>query len=179
MLPGEAPARARLFSEGTVPIANHNCHLGPEWHNVYGEASMVSRVAKRRIACSIASVIISIFLVASLWLWSQSPRSPAMQWRWQARWLFSSAKYKAEVLAQPPEKNGALRHSEWDGWGWAGQDTTVYLVFDPNNTLAQAARVNRPGRYPGIPCEVPSVRKLASRWYTVLFYTNTDWSHCS
>ena len=168
-----------IFQKTCPPQPDHNRHLGAEWHNVYGDASMISRIAKRRIAWSMASVIIVISLLASFWLWSLSPQSPAMQWRWQARWFFGSAKYKAEVLDQQLKKNGALRHVEWDGWGWAGQDTTVYLVFDPKNTLAQAARLDRPGRYPGIPCEVPSIRRLASRWYTVLFYTNTDWSHCS
>lgn len=174
-----SPGPGGAVSGGNVPTADDNCHSRAEWHNVHGEASMVTRIAKRRIAWSAAAVMISIFLLASFWLWSLSPRSPAMQWRWQARWFFHSAKYKAEVLAQAPEKNGALRHSEWDGWGWAGQDTTVYLVFDPDNSLAQAARVDRPGRYPGIPCEVPSVRRLASGWYTVRFYTNSDWNHCS
>jgi hypothetical protein len=38
---------------------------------------------------------------------------------------------KRKVLAQPASANGEFRHVEWDGWGWAGQDTTVYLVFDP------------------------------------------------
>lgn len=101
-----------------------------------------------------------------------------MQWRWRAEWLVDSRNYKAEVLAQP-QKSAALRHVEWDGWGLAGQDTVVYLVFDPDNTLAEAARTVRPGKYPGIPCEVPSVWKLENTWYTVLFYTNTDWNHCN
>lgn len=123
--------------------------------------------------------LISIFLLAGFWLWSLSPRSPAMQWRWQARWLLHSAKYKAEILAQRPEEGGGLRHVEWDGWGWGGEDTTVYLVFDPNNALAEAVRGDHPGKYPGIPCTVPQVRRLANQWYTVLFYTDTDWDHCT
>jgi hypothetical protein len=47
-----------------------------------------------------------------------------------AKWFARSHDYKSEVLAQP-SSIGELRHIEWDGWGWAGQDTTVYLVFDP------------------------------------------------
>ena len=57
------------------------------------------------------------------------------------KWLLYRHGYKAEVLAQP-SKNGELNHIEWDGWGWAGQDTTVYLVFDPTDSLSAAAKSN-------------------------------------
>lgn len=139
---------------------------------------MTGRIAPRAVKLSIALGLVGLLSFAGLWLWSGSPESPAMQWRWRAKWLLDSGKYKAEVLDMPAKKDGSLRHVEWDGWGWAGMDTTVYLVYDPENDLAQAARADRPGKYPGIPCEVPSVRKLANKWYTVLFYTNTDWEHC-
>jgi hypothetical protein len=99
--------------------------------------------------------------------------------RTTGRWFIQSGRYKAEILAQPTSMNGELKHAEWDGWGFAGADTTVYLVFDPDDSLAAAARSRSPGKYNGIPCEVPSVRRLENHWYTVLFYTDTDWNHCS
>jgi hypothetical protein len=91
-----------------------------------------------------------------------------------ARWLARSHNYKSEVLAQPTAV-GELKHIEWDGWGWAGQDTTVYLVYDPTDSLAAAAKGQRPGKFNGIPCEVFRVRRLESYWYTVQYYTNEFW----
>jgi len=82
--------------------------------------------------------------------------------------------YKAEVLVQPIAK-GQLKHIEWDGWGMAGQDTTVYLVFDPTNSLSSAAVSKRSGKFNGLPCEVFQVRRLENEWYTVQFYTNESW----
>jgi hypothetical protein len=96
-----------------------------------------------------------------------------------ARWMLWSHSYKAEVLAQPNSANEELKHIEWDGWGWAGMDTTVYLVFDPTDALSQAASSRQPGKYSGIPCEVFLVRRLESRWYTVWFYTNYEWGQPS
>jgi hypothetical protein len=95
-----------------------------------------------------------------------------------ARWLFKSGKYKREVLAQPTGPATELKHIEWDGWGWGGNDTVVYLVFDPDNALAHGASSGSAGKYSGIPCEVYRVRRLESHWYTVQFYTDSDWSHC-
>jgi hypothetical protein len=94
------------------------------------------------------------------------------------RWLVQSKEYKAEVLAQPRSDNGEFKHLEWDCWGFAGFETEEYLVFDPDNSLAIAARSHSPGKYSGIPCEVPEVRRLESQWYTVIFYTNTGWNYC-
>jgi hypothetical protein len=91
-----------------------------------------------------------------------------------ARWLARSRNYKSEVLAQPTAV-GELKHIEWDGWGWGGQDTTVYLVYDPADSLAAAAKGQKPGKFNGIPCEVLRVRRLESYWYTVQFYTNEFW----
>jgi hypothetical protein len=99
--------------------------------------------------------------------------------RTTGRWLIQSGRYKAEVLAQPNPVNGELKHAAWDGWGFAGMDTVVYLVFDPNDSLAAAAKSHSSGKYSGIPCEVHIVRRLERQWYTVLFYTDTDWDHCS
>jgi hypothetical protein len=93
----------------------------------------------------------------------------------RAKWLLRSRDYKAEVLAQPDSTIGELRHVEWDGWGWGGQDTVIYLVFDPTDSLSHAATSHQPGKYSGIPCEVFLVRRLESHWYTVWFYTNYEW----
>ncbi len=94
-----------------------------------------------------------------------------------ARWLIWSRSYKAEVLAGSDPANGELRHIEWDGWGWAGMDTTVYLVFDPTNSLSRATGPS-PGKHAGIPCEIDRVKRLEDKWYTVQFYTDYDWKAC-
>jgi hypothetical protein len=94
-----------------------------------------------------------------------------------AQWLFHSEEYKAKVLAQPAPANGELRHIEWDGWGWGGNDTVVYLVYDPDDSLSAAAKSHSPGKFSGIPCEVYRVRRLESHYYTVLFYTDTGWGY--
>jgi hypothetical protein len=95
--------------------------------------------------------------------------------RTTARWFAFSHRYKAEVLSQPASRSGELKHIEWDGWGWAGQDTTVYLVFDPTDALSAPAKSGNSGKFNGLPCEVHLVRRLEKDWYTVQFYTNEWW----
>lgn len=96
------------------------------------------------------------------------------------RWTFSASRYKSRVLALPPARDGNLRHIEWDGWGFPGAGNTVaYLVFDPSNQLAGVAPKHVATRLPGLPCDVNDVRRLDSGWYSVLFYTGTDWEHCA
>lgn len=93
----------------------------------------------------------------------------------RVRWLIFSHHYKASVLALPsPEKSG-LKHVEWDGWGFIGMDTTVFLAFDPTDSLAKALVMQPPLKAPGIPCPVVRIRRLESHWYAVLFYTDTYW----
>jgi hypothetical protein len=100
--------------------------------------------------------------------------------RTTGRWLIRSKHYKAEVLAQPNSAKGELKHVEWDGWGFPGAgDTVMYLVFDPNDSLAAPGKSRSPGKFNGIPCEVVHVRRVENHWYTALFYTDTDWDHCS
>ena len=98
--------------------------------------------------------------------------------RTTARWLLWSHNYKDKVLAQPASTNGEFKHVEWDGWGWGGQDTAEFLVFDPSDSLSAAAGSHQPGKFDGIPCEVPRVSRLESHWYTVVFYTNQGWGEC-
>jgi hypothetical protein len=92
------------------------------------------------------------------------------------RWLFQAKRYKTEVLKQPVLEDGMLRHVEWDGWGFAGSDTTEYLVYDPSDSLPH--RTTSPGRFKGIPCEVPDVKRMDTHWYIVLFYTDQAWNYC-
>ena len=91
------------------------------------------------------------------------------------RWLVWSRSYKAEVFAQRNPANGELKHIEWDGWGWGGEDTTVYLVFDPTDSLSAASQEHRPGKFNGIPCEVPLIERMEKNWYVVRFYTDEWW----
>ncbi|HXN30103.1 MAG TPA: hypothetical protein VN902_23495 [Candidatus Acidoferrales bacterium] len=101
------------------------------------------------------------------------------QVRTKARWLVWSHDYKEKVLTQQAPANGEFRHTEWDGWGWGGEDTTVFLVFDPENSLSSAASIHQPGKFDGIPCAVPEVSRLESQWYAVRFYTDQDWQRCN
>ena len=91
------------------------------------------------------------------------------------RWLLWSGHYKKEVLAEPIPVNGGLKSIEWDGWGFAGIDSTVLLVFDPTNSLATAARNGQPAKLTGMPCEVYNVRRMESHWYLV----QTDSGGCT
>jgi hypothetical protein len=100
------------------------------------------------------------------------------QVRTAARWLVWSHDYKARVLAQEAPANGEFRHTEWDSWGWGGEDTTVFLVFDPEDSLSSAASIHQPGKFNGVPCAIPEVTHLESHWYAVRFYTNQDWQRC-
>jgi hypothetical protein len=93
------------------------------------------------------------------------------------KWLVKGAEYKKQVLAQPTSPRGDLKHIEWGGWGMAGQETIVYLVYDPADNLAVGA--DKPGKFGGIPCEVQSVRPLDRNWYLATFYTNADWNNCT
>jgi hypothetical protein len=98
--------------------------------------------------------------------------------RTTARWLVWSHYYKENVLSRRAPANGEFRHVEWDGWGWGGEDTTVFLVFDPSDSLSAGASSRQAGKFDGIPCAVPAVSRLESQWYAVRFYTNESWDRC-
>jgi hypothetical protein len=108
-----------------------------------------------------------------------SERSHPIAIRSVARWLVWSRDYKTQVLAQPQPPNGELKHIEWDGWGMFAQDTDVYLVYDPTDSLLVAALSREPGKFDHIPCEVQGVRRLERHWYSVIFYTSETWDYCS
>lgn len=93
----------------------------------------------------------------------------------RVRWSLLSARYKAKVLAQTTPATGELKHTEWDLWGFAGMDTTVFLVLDPTDSLAAASGALPPVKARGLPCDVVRVRRLEREWYAVLFYTDTYW----
>lgn len=101
----------------------------------------------------------------------------SFQIRTFARWTLLSGHYRHEVLAEPAPANGDLKHIEWDGWGFAGMDSTVFLVFDPTNSLAEAAQNEQYGKFKGIPCEVNWVRRMDSHWYLV-FSDVYSWESC-
>jgi hypothetical protein len=93
------------------------------------------------------------------------------------RWLLWSGQYKREVLTQPTPFNGELKHMEWDGSGFAGTETTVFLVFDPTNSLAAAAHNNQFGKFKGIPCDVSEVDRMDSHWYLIEI-DDGNWGGC-
>jgi hypothetical protein len=90
-------------------------------------ATGMAHRSKRLLALSVIAVIASVLI----WNFSEVKN--------EARWLLSSRHYKSEVYAQLAPTRGEFKHIEWDGWGWAGQDTTAYLVFDPADSLSLAA----------------------------------------
>lgn len=123
-----------------------------------------------------------LLTLAILWTISvplfEFERSHPIAIRSAARWLAWSRDYKAQVLAEPQPASGELKHIEWDGWGMFAQDTSVYLVYDPTDSLSAAAMSHKPGKFDHIPCKVPLVRRLESHWYSVMFYTNERWDFC-
>jgi hypothetical protein len=129
---------------------------------------MGSEKDRPKIRLWLRAAFAALFVIAAAIAWNFYAIRSA------ARWLAWSPRYKIEVLAQPTI-TGQLKHIEWDGWGWAGQDTTVYLVFDQTDSLSTAARNHHSGKFNGIPCEVPRVDRMEKNWYAVRFYTNEWW----
>ncbi len=132
---------------------------------------VIAAIRKRPRRCLSIVATVVVFLVVSAALFSeQGTLRPAL------RWLLWSHRYKAELVAAPNAANGALKHIEWDvsGWGPVGP-TFVYLVFDPTDSTAAAAKSHQHGPFKGIPCEVARVQRLESRWYAVTFYTEESW----
>jgi len=131
---------------------------------------VIAAIRKRRRQCLSLLLALVAFLVVS---WALLRNQDVL--RASLRWMLWSRRFKAEVLAQPAPASGELKHMEWEASGFAGADNTVYLVFDPTDSLAAAARGHSAGKFSGIPCKVPLVRRLESHWYSVWFYTNEVW----
>ena len=89
-----------------------------------------------------------------------------------ARWLVASGRYTSLVLQQEPDPQTGLRYIEWDGWGWAGMDTSVDLVYDPTDTLAHEIRYNPKGRFAAIAEKTHFVQKMGRGWYSLTLYTS-------
>jgi hypothetical protein len=114
-------------------------------------------------------VLLLFVVVASVLIWNYS----AVQT--DSRRLLSSRHYKTDILSRPAPPDGELKHVIWDAWGWGGENTTVYLVFDPTDSVSLAAATHKSGKFAGIPCDVSKVTRLESQWYVVTFYTSQDW----
>jgi hypothetical protein len=121
--------------------------------------------------------MLAVFWAASMSLFFYERGHP-FELHETAKWLARSKYYKSEVFARP-ESPTELKHIGWDMSGFAGMfNNTVYLVFDPADTLSTAAKSGQPGKFEGIPCKVRVVRRLESQWYAVLFYTDEYWGAC-
>ena len=136
--------------------------------------AVYSAIARKKLRSVSILSMLAIFWLLSVLLFRNY-----LAVRSAARWLIWSDDYKARVVAQPAPANGDLKHLDWDGWGWGGENTEVYLVFDPTDSLSVAARSHQPGKFNGLPCEVDRVFRLESNWYAAQFYTGTDWDHCN
>ena len=136
--------------------------------------AVYSAIARKKLRSVSILSMLAIFWLLSVLLFRNY-----LAVRSAARWLIWSDDYKARVVAQPAPANGDLKHLDWDGWGWGGENTEVYLVFDPTDSLAAAAGSHQPGKFNGLPCEVDRVFRLESNWYAAQFYTGTDWDHCN
>ena len=93
------------------------------------------------------------------------------------RWATRSAEYKSELRNQRTLGRDDFRHVEWDGWGFAGQDTSVFLVYDPQDKLALPAARGAHHAH-GIPCNFWRIRELESHYYSIVFSTQTYWNYC-
>jgi hypothetical protein len=136
--------------------------------------AVISAIAKKKRRCLAILSMLVIFGVLSVPLIKNY-----LEVRSSTRWLIWSNDFKAKVAAQPTSANGDLKHIDWDGWGWGGENTEVYLVFDPTDSLSAAAESHQPGKFSGLPCKVDRVFRLEPNWYAAQFYTGTDWDHCN
>ncbi|MGA2901071.1 MAG: hypothetical protein ABSF40_12650 [Candidatus Acidiferrales bacterium] len=86
--------------------------------------AVYSAIARKKLRSVSILSMLAIFWVLSVPLFKNY-----LAVRSAARWLIWSDDYKARVVAQPAPANGDLKHLDWDGWGWGGENTEVYLVF--------------------------------------------------
>jgi hypothetical protein len=136
--------------------------------------AVISAIAKKKRRCLAILSTLAIFWFLSVPLFKNY-----LAIRSAARWSIWSNDFKAKVTAQPTPADGNVKHLDWDGWGWGGENTEVYLVFDPTDSLSAAANSHQPGKFSGLPCKVDRVFRLERNWYAAQFYTATDWNHCN
>ena len=133
---------------------------------------VIVSIWKKPLRVSIFTMLIAYWIISATFLTNYKAV------RTTVRWLALSHRYKAEVLAQPASQRGEFQHVQWDGWGWAGMDTTEFVVFDPTDSLLVAAKTHQSGKFNGVPCAVNVVRHLERGWYSVQLYTGEDWERC-
>lgn len=125
-----------------------------------------------------AAGAIATFLASSAGLIAVQASDPGCI-RSTARWALNAGGYKKSVMAQPASRGGEMKHVLWDASGSVPSGfTLMYLVYDPEDSLAAAALNGESGKMPGIPCRVDRVHRLDSHWYTVLLPDGSNWSDC-
>lgn len=134
-------------------------------------------IASRRTRVSLLSALVAFVATSSL-LFHYNTLDRTTDVRSTIRWLARSHFYKRTLLAQPAPTDGSLRHIEWQGTGFGGNDTVWYLVYDPTDAMAPEVRRRDSGKFTGIPCQVHRARQLEPHWYWVGYYTNTAWNDC-
>ena len=96
---------------------------------------------RKRLQASAALALVAVIAISFTALKLQEPIRESL------RWLLWSNRFKTELLLAPSPRRGELRHIEWQATGFAGvANDTIYLVYDPTDALASAARVGSPGR---------------------------------
>src|ERR1700735_40170 len=136
--------------------------------------ALYSAITGKKSRCPSILAMLSIFWILSVPLFKNY-----LPIRSAARWSIWSNDYKAAVAAQPSPTNVNLKHLDSDGWGWGGENTEVYLVFDPTDSLSAAAKSHQPGKFDALPCKVDRVFRLERNWYAAQFFTGTDWDQCN
>lgn len=94
---------------------------GNDRHDFPGSALGVTGICALIYAAIRKNLPIAV-TVATFWTVSALLFVFKIQVRSYTRWFLWSGRYKNKVLAQPASVNGELKHIEWDGWGWGGQD---------------------------------------------------------
>jgi len=122
--------------------------------------------AKRWISPRLVLVALGFLGVSVLMFHSDAHLRP-----W-ARWIVASQRYMCLVLKQQPDPQTGLRYAEWDGWGWAGTDTSVELVYDPTDTLGREIKLNPKGRFAAVAEKTAFVQRLGPGWYSLTLYAD-------
>jgi hypothetical protein len=140
---------------------------------IVGICSLAYAAVRKRLRIAL---LVIVFWALSAFLFFHH-----FQIRTFTRWTLFSHRYQTQVLAQPEPLDGSLKHMEWDGWGWAGMDFSVFLVFDPTDALNESAAARQLAKVPRLPCAVSDVRKMDPHWYIVIFDAYIDqssWTNC-
>jgi hypothetical protein len=98
--------------------------IAPVLTLIWAGIVLLSAIRKKRSPGLSTFCTFPVFWIFTLALFLNS-----RELHWTTRWLLHSNDWKNRVVAQPAVE-GELKHVEWDGWGFAGMDTTAYLVFD-------------------------------------------------